>query len=119
MRQGFHEDHIIRYPPLSDLARQELKYVLFVGTPARLRLDYQQGTFLPNGMLNSDYSSLEHIWMRYREVLDLNRGNPFTTGFYDVLQSIGKLYIAIGVDGRDIASTQTIHLDPQFLHLLP
>ena len=71
-----------------------------------LRLNYQQWTFLPNGMLNCDYSSLEHIWMRYCEVLDLNRGNPFTTGFYDVLQSIGKLYIAIGVDGSDIASTK-------------
>ena len=90
----------------ASLVRQEIEDRLLGRRRSLARMDDQQRPLLPVRMLDGDHRGLEHVGVRHGEVLDLDRGNPFAAGLDDVLQPVGELHVAVGVDRADVAGAE-------------
>lgn len=62
--------------------------------------------FLPALVGNADDRGLEHVRVRDKAVLQLNRGDPFTAGLDDVFGAVGQGDEALLVDAADVTGAQ-------------
>src|SRR3954467_1844557 len=69
MRQIFYEDHIIRHPPLGNLAFVEAQQIVFRHFLSGLLHHHEDRALVPLGMLHSDHRRLGHRRMFDRDVL--------------------------------------------------
>ena len=58
------------------------------------------------GCCDADHRRLGDVGMADREVLELDRGDPFAAGLDHVLVAVGDLHVAVRVDRRDVAGVE-------------
>ena len=101
------EGDVVRHPPFGDLALQNAEHVLLVAVSPGFEHDDQQRPLVPFGMAHADHRGFGDLGMADRDILHLDRGNPFAARLDDVLGAVGDLHIAVAVDGGDIAGVET------------
>src|SRR6185437_1643392 len=106
MRHFRDEDDVIGQLPFRDLGLEEPEDRFFARVLARLRDDDQQRPLRPFRMRQADHRRLCDIGMAHRDVLDIDRADPFAAGFDHILGAVDDLHIAIGIDGRDVAGAE-------------
>ena len=67
---------------------------------------HEKRALIPFGMRKPDSSRFGDTWTAEREIFELDRRDPFTTGFDDILCPIDDLHIAMRVDRRHVASVE-------------
>ena len=71
-----------------------------------LEHDDEQRPLVPFGMPDADHRGLGHLGVADREILELDRGNPFAARLDHVLGAVGDLHVAVRVDGGDVAGVE-------------
>src|SRR2546428_4713939 len=102
VRQLRDEHDVVGHPPLGDLAFVELEQLLAGNIQARLLHGHHDRPLVPFGMLHPDDRSLRDRGMRDRDVLEIDRADPFAARLDDILRAVGDLDVAVGVDGADV-----------------
>src|SRR4051812_13040810 len=106
MRQLLHEHHVFRHPPLGDLALVELEEVVARDLlPGLLHRDNNR-PLVPLRMLDANHRGFLDRRMRHRDVLEVDRADPFTARLDDVLRAVGDPQGAFGVDRADVAGRE-------------
>src|SRR3546814_4969452 len=59
---------------------------------------------------SSDVCSSDLRFMPHRDILDLDRTDPFAARLHDILRAVGDLHIAFGVDRADVAGVEKTFL---------
>ena len=71
-----------------------------------LQHDDQQRPLVPFRMAHADHRGFGHLGMADRQVLQVDRGDPFAARLDHVLGAVGDLHVAVAVDGRDVAGVE-------------
>src|SRR5579864_5346062 len=106
VRERVDEDDVVGDLPLRQSLRQKLEQRGFRRFAPLAGMDDQERALLPDRMLDRDDRGLEHVGVRHGEVLDLDRGNPLAARLDDVLQPVGELLVAVGIDRSDVAGAK-------------
>jgi hypothetical protein len=106
MRHLVDEHHIVRYPPFRYLALEVCQDALSRDRGVALGDHHEKRALIPFGMRKPDSSRFGDTWTAEREIFELDRRDPFTTGFDDILCPIDDLHIAMRVDRRHVASVE-------------
>src|SRR3546814_4251611 len=61
-------------------------------------------------MRDTDHRGVGDRFMPYRDILDLDRTDPFAARLHDILRAVGDLHIAFGVDRADVAGVEKTFL---------
>ena len=97
-RPGVHHFAIcLRRTPAALLARQ---------LGAGLLHHDQQRPLVPLRVLGRDAGGHRDLRVRHRDVLEVDRADPFAAGLDDVLAAVGDLHVAVGVDRGDVAGRE-------------
>src|SRR5690606_8106522 len=102
-RDRLDELDVVGRPPLRDLALVVGDQLLARHLRAGLAHHDQQGALVPLRMRHPDHGGVGHRRMGERQVLEVDRADPFPAGLDDVLAAVGDLHVAIGVDRGDVA----------------
>src|SRR5690349_15769278 len=89
------KNHVIWNPPLCGLALHEAEDLSLGGDFAFLEHDHEQRPLVPFRMRNADHRGLRYFRMTDREILKVDRGNPFASRLDHVLGAVGDLHVAI------------------------
>ena len=73
---------------------------------ALLSHDHQQGPLVPFGVRQADGGGLLHAGAAKRNVLDLDRRDPFAARLDHVLGAVCDVHVAILIDGGDVARVE-------------
>src|SRR5438067_9704067 len=106
VRQLGDEHHVVGQPPLGDLAFVELEQVFAGNILARLLHRHYDRPLVPLRMLDPDHRRLRDRRVRDRDVLEVDRADPFAARLDHVLRAVGDLHGAVGVDGGDLAGLE-------------
>ena len=105
-RDGVDEHYIVGHPPFGDLAIQIAANIVGARLRARLELAEQDRPFVPFGMRDADDRGDGNRGMAGRDILYLDRADPFAARFDDILRAVGNLHIAFAVDRADVAGIE-------------
>ena len=103
MRQLLDEHHVIGQPPLHHLAFVELEQFLARDRSTRLFHRDHQRSFVPFRVGDADHRRFRYRGMRDRDVLQIDRADPFAARLDHVLGAIGDLHVAVGIERGHIA----------------
>src|SRR6266446_81442 len=71
------EHHVIRHPPIGDLATHKPENVVLADRFALLHHNHQQRALVPFGMANADHGSLRNLRMADCKIFEVDRRDPF------------------------------------------
>src|SRR5437764_1430284 len=111
MRQLLHEDHVVRHPPLGDLAFVELEQIFPRDVLSGLLHRDHDRPLVPLRMLHADHRGLGDRRMRHRDVLEVDRADPLAARLDHVLGAVGDPERALGVDRADVAGREPAILE--------
>src|SRR5688500_7083009 len=101
--QLVHEDHVVRHPPLRDLALVETQQLVPGDVLPRLFDGDDDRALVPLRVAHPDHRRLGDRRMRDGDVLEIDRADPLAARLDHVLRAVGDLDITLRIDGADIA----------------
>ena len=107
MRNLGNEDHVVRNPPIGDLAFEKPEQLVLVELDAVPGDDDEHRPFAPLRMLHADHGRLFHRRMASREILDLDRADPLPAGLDQILRPVCDVQVAVLIDARDVIERET------------
>src|SRR5437868_7306272 len=103
MREFVDEDDIVGYPPFRGLVTVEIEQRFARHRRALFAYDQQERAFAPFRLTHADDRRLRHRRMTDRDVLELDRSDPFAPRLDHVLAAIRDLQIAVCIERADVA----------------
>src|SRR5918992_3064302 len=95
MRQLGYEHDVVGHPPLGDLALVEPQELVFRDVLADLLHRDHDRPLVPFRMAHADHRGLGDRGVRDRDVLEVDRADPFAAGLDHVLRAVGDLDVAL------------------------
>src|SRR5437762_4314318 len=103
VRQLGDEHHVVRHPPLRDLAFVESKDLILRHFLAGLLHRDDDRPLVPLRMLDADHRRFSDGRVRHRDALEVDRADPLAARLDHVLGAVGDLHVAVWIQRRDIA----------------
>src|SRR3546814_18176140 len=107
MRQFVDEDDLVGQPPFGDARGEMVADLRARHLAAPSANDDQQRPFVPFGMRDADRRGLGDAGAPDRDVLKLDRTDPFDARFDHVLRALGDLHRAVVMQQGDVAGWDT------------
>src|SRR5215218_9390542 len=92
--------------PLGELGGEVVAQGVEVGGGTLAEDDGGEGTLVPLLVGDGDDGGLEDVGVGHQVVLEVDRGDPLTTGLDDVLGPVGQRDEALAVESADVAGAQ-------------
>src|SRR5947207_9169182 len=108
VRQLGDEHHVVRHPPLRDLAFVESKDLFLRHFLAGLLHRDDDRPLVPLRLLDADHRRLGDGRVRHRDALEVDRADPLAARLDHVLRAVGDLHDAVRVDGRHVAGRKPL-----------